>query len=103
MIHFIKQGESFRLGLNIAIAKGGFVAIWMWMDIPSHIATKYRFRLRLHMRPWIIWEVERQDIFIEYLKRHDFDVVSREVINDLKAMEATQKRVNEPYAIIKPK
>ena len=101
MIHFIKQGESFRLGLNIAIAKGGFVAIWMWMDISSHIATKYRFRLRLHMRPWIIWEVERKDIFIEFLKRHDFDVVSREVINDLKAMEDFQMHRYDHHVTIK--
>ena len=102
MIHFIKQGESFKLGLNLSRARGGFVAVWMWWEMPSHVATKYRFRLRLHMKPRIIWEVERQDVFIEYLRRHNFEVVSREVVNDLKAMEETVKRKNERYSIIKP-
>jgi hypothetical protein len=102
MIHFKKEGDYFRLGLNLYGAPGGFVAIWVWFDFAKCETFSARFRLRLHRSPRILWAVERVNIIEGHLRKHDLELVSREVLNDLKATEKSVMRVNEPLAYIKP-
>ncbi len=102
MINFIKEGHPFKLGLNLARTPGGFVAVWAWYDFGKHEAVTYRFRLRLHMAPRIIRQTTRFNVIDEYLKAHDFELVHREVLQDLNAVEERVKRTNEPLAYIKP-
>lgn len=101
MINFIKEGHPFKLGLNLARAPGGFVAIWAWYDFAKHEAVTYRLRLRLHMAPRILWQKTRFNVVDEYIRARDFELVHREVLQDLNAVEASVKRTNEPLAYIK--
>ena len=102
MIHFKQEGDYFRLGLNLHRAPGGFVAMWVWFDFVKLETFCARLRLRLHLAPRILWSVERVNIIEGHLSRHDLELVHREVLQDMKAVEERQKRTNEPYAYIKP-
>ena len=85
MIHFTKEGGKRKLGLNLHRAKGGFVAVWVWYDLVTHIASTYRFRLRLHTKPRILWYVERFNFIDNYVRNIDYEIVPREVMEDLRA------------------
>ena len=62
MIHFTSEGHCMKLGLNLRRATGGFVAYWMWYDFATYTATSYRFRLRVHMRPWLLRSVSSWNV-----------------------------------------
>lgn len=102
MIHIKREGAYFKLGLNLYRAPGGFVAVWAWYDFATHKAKTWRLRLRMHIKPRILWSVETFSVIDSYLRAHDLELIHREVIHDLRAMENVQKRTNEPYAYIKP-
>ena len=102
MIHFKKDGEFFKLGLNLHRAPGGFVAIWVWFDFAKTETFCARLRLRMNVRPIILWSVDRVNIIEGYLHRHDLELVHKEVLEDLMATEDAVKRTNEPLAYIKP-
>lgn len=100
MIHYTPEGAYIKLGLNFAFTPGGFRIMWAWYDFATHNAVTYRFRLRL-WRPQIMWEVNRFNVIEQHLMRHDLELVNREVLTDLKAVEASRKRVNEHLVYIK--
>jgi hypothetical protein len=102
MIHFKREGDFFKLGLNLYRAPGGFVAVWAWYNFAKHEATTWRFRLRMHIKPRILWSVERFDVVEEYMRLWGCEMINSEVLQDLKAVEEQQKRTNVPYAYIKP-
>lgn len=101
MIHFKREGDYFKLGLNLYRAPGGFVAIWAWYDFASHQAKSWRFRLRMHTKPRILWSVETFSVIDSYLRQNNLELVHREVLSDLRLMESDQMRVNELYAGLK--
>jgi hypothetical protein len=101
MIHFIKEGDIRRVGLNLYRAAGGFVAVWAWYDAVTRIMSYRRFRLRLHIRPWIVRSSGRFNVIEEYLMDYGLALVQREVLQDLSLLEADIKSINESYAYIK--
>ena len=103
MINIIEEGHCIKLGLNLYRSKGGFVAIWAWYDFATHEAVTYRFRLRLHMAPRIFWQKSSFNVIDEFIRVRDFELVHREVLQDLNAVEEGVKRTNEPLAYIKPR
>jgi hypothetical protein len=103
MIHFKREGEHVKLGLNLYRAPGGFVAVWVWFDFATCEAFSARFRLRLHLSPRILWTVERVNVIDGHLLSHDLELVSRKVLRDLKSIVRHQMRANEQMAYIKPK
>jgi hypothetical protein len=102
MFHLCREGDYFKLGLNLYPAPWGFVAVWVWFNFAKCEIFNARLRLRLHRSPRILWSVERVNIIDAYLRRHDLELVNREVLHDLKAAETSVEKCNEPYAIIKP-
>jgi len=102
MIHYTPEGHHIKLGLNFSGAKGGFRLLWAWYNFADHKATTYRLRVRLHMAPRILWETKTWSVIDAHLAMHDLELVQREVLQDMKAVEAAVKRTNEPYAYIKP-
>lgn len=102
MIHYTPEGHHIKLGLNFSILPGGFRMLWAWYDFATQKATTYRLRVRLHMAPRIMWEVKTWSVIDSYLMTHDLELVHREVLQDLNAVEASVKRTNEPLAYIKP-
>lgn len=101
MISYTPEGRYIKLGLNFSLTPGGFRLLWAWYDFATHMATTYRLRIRL-WRPQIMWAKNRFNVIDSYLMRHDLELVSREVLHDLKAIENSQKRINEPLAYVKP-
>jgi hypothetical protein len=102
MIHHTPEGHHIKLGLNFSRAPGGFRMLWAWYDFATNTATTYRLRIRLHMAPRIMWEKKTFNVIDSYLMVHDLELVQKEVLEDLNAMEASIKRRNEPLAYIKP-
>ena len=54
MINFTKEGRAYKTGLNIHIATGGFVLVWVWYRPVDYTLSRARFRLRLHIKPRIL-------------------------------------------------
>ena len=82
MIHFIKEGEYKRIGLNIMRTKGGFVLGWVWYDVRNHELYGWRFRFRAHMKPRFIFKRERQSVIEGYLSMRDSVVIERSLLED---------------------
>lgn len=102
MIHYTPEGCHIKLGLNFSGAPGGFRLLWAWYNFATHKATTYRLRVRLHMAPRIIWEAKTWSVIDAYLALNGLDLVSTEVLHDLKATEESMKRTNVHLAYIKP-
>ena len=102
MINYTPEGHHIKLGLNFSRLPGGFRMLWAWYDFANQTATTYRLRVRLHMAPRILWEVKTWSVIDSYLMVHDLELVHREVLQDLNAVEASVKRTNEPLAYIRP-
>lgn len=92
MIHHTPEGNVMKLGLNLRRAPGGFLAIWAWYDFATYTATTYRFRLRLHRRPWLLWSVSNWNVIDDHLWNIDCELVPREVLADLKTVEQEANR-----------
>lgn len=102
MIHFKKDGEYFKLGLNLSLAPYGFVATWVWFDFAKCETFSARLRLRLHRSPRILWSVQRVNIIEGYLRRNNFTLIHREILEDLYKIEDQYKNSNERFAHINP-
>ena len=102
MIHFTNEGGFKKIGLNLYRAPGGFVAAWLWYDVANRELYGWRFRLRMHIKPRILWSIERSNVIKNYLMVNDLDLVQRETLVDLTELEDRQKRINEPMAYVKP-
>lgn len=74
-----------KLGLNFRRAPGGFCLMWVWYDIATHMATTRRFRLRLHIKPYILLSATEWDVIDEHLRMNDLALVNREWLADTKA------------------
>ena len=85
MIHITEEGGRKKVGLNLYRTRGGFVVAWVWYYPATHELKGWRFRLRMHMKPRILWSVDSCNIIANYLTIHDLQLVNREVLVDLVA------------------
>lgn len=81
MIHHTGEGCAFKSGLNWAKTAGGFRLVWIMVDLNSYMVYGYYFRLRLHMRPFII--VKKSNWNLSGSFNHGTVTVSKEVWEDL--------------------
>lgn len=102
MIHYTREGEYMRLGLNIRFTPWSVTLVWAWYDFASHSATTRRFRVRLHRRPMFIFEKNRFNVIDNYMQMHNVEIVNREVLADLKAEQQATWRRNVALARVKP-
>jgi len=103
MIQYTPEGKHIKIGLNFSGAPHGFRFLWAWYNFATQTATTYRFRLRLHMKPYIIWEVKRFNVIDSYMLSRDLVMVQREILQDLTAAEETSKRMSDNYVAVKGK
>ena len=85
MIHITEEGDRKKVGLNLYRTRGGFVVAWVWYYTATHELKGWRFRLRMHMKPRILWSVDSCNVIANYLTIHDLQLVNREVLVDLVA------------------
>lgn len=102
MIHYTREGEHIRLGLNLRFTPGGFMLLWAWYDFASHSATTYRFRMRLHRKPQFMFAKNRFNVIDAYLHLRGMEAVHSEVLQDLKAIERDTWRRTDSHSWIKP-
>jgi len=102
MIHYTREGEHIHIGLNFRFTPGGFVLIWAWYDFSAHSATTYRFRLRLHRKPKFMFEKNRFNVIDNYMQMHNVEIVHREVLADLKAVQYAGWRRRKAKALVRP-
>ena len=102
MIHHTPEGHHIKLGLNFKRSRGGFCLLWAWYAFAKHEAITYRFRFRMHLRPHIIRSVEKLNVIEDYLRVRDLELVNREVLQDLNAIESDYIRRSDRTTVIKP-
>ncbi|MEN9885721.1 MAG: hypothetical protein RL758_299 [Pseudomonadota bacterium] len=102
MIHYTREGDYLRLGLNFRFTPWSVTLIWAWYDFASHNATTYRLRVRMHRKPRFMFEKNRHNVIDAYLHLHGMEVVHSEVLADLKAIEKSTWRRLENRAWIQP-
>ena len=95
MIHFTKEGDRKKVGLNLYRTRGGFVVAWVWYYPATHELKCWRFRLRMHMKPRILWSVDSCNVIANYLTIHDLQFVNREVLVDLVASDNDGRMTKE--------
>lgn len=102
MIHFTKEGERLKLGLNMRRAAGGFVLIWAWYDMPTHTVTGFRFRFRCHIKPYIIYDKDSWNVVESEMLMQDMVSVRKEYLNDLLASQRDMMTHTDYQSHIKP-
>ena len=102
MIHYTPEGAYIKLGLNFSRTPGGFRLLWAWYNFASHEAVTYRLRLKIFGQPTFMWAVNRFNVIDAHLNRHGLELVNREVLEDLKAMELADMSRRDKQAYIKP-
>jgi len=102
MIHYTPEGHRIKLGLNFSRTQGGFRCLWAWYDFATHKATTYRFRFRWHMAPRLMWEVKSWSVIEAHLEMHGLELVNREVLEDLNAIESDLIRMSDQTTVIRP-
>ena len=101
MIHYVPEGQHIKLGLNFSRSAGGFRLLWAWYNFATREATTYRFRFRWHIKPRFIWNTRHFNVIDSYLEAHDLALVHREVLEDLRSAEETDKGYRDGYARVK--
>lgn len=102
MIHWTPEGTHVKIGLNFRRSRGGFGLLWAWYNFARHEGITYRFRLRLHMKPRLIWETKRWNVIDNYLGIRDLIPVSRELHQDMIKGEEDSKRISYHGVLYRP-
>lgn len=102
MIHYTKEGERLKLGLNFRFARGGFAMIWAWYNMPTNTVTAYRFRFRRHIKPRVIREKSNWNVVESELLVRDMVGVRREYLHDLLASQRDMMTHTGDQAYVKP-
>ena len=102
MIHHTPEASVIKIGLNYKRSRGGFCLLWAWYDFATREATTYRFRFRMHLKPHIIRSVEKYNVIDDYLSARDLELVHREVLQDLNAIESDLIRMSDQTTVIRP-
>lgn len=102
MIHYTREGEYLRLGLNFRFT-GGLHLIWVWYDLATREITtrRIRFLVRPRLR-FVMAGPVKHNVVETYLRLNDLEVVHRETLADLKAIEQATWRRNVAQAWVKP-
>lgn len=82
MIHYTPEGHHIKIGLNFSRAPGGFRMLWAWYTPKTHELKIWRLRLRMHIKPRILWSVEKSSVIKSWMRNHDMVPVYRSLLED---------------------
>ena len=99
MISIRPQGGYFKIGLNLCFARDHIAVHWAWYDFARHEGWHKGFTIS---RKGLRRRSARWNVIDSYLRIHDLEAVSAEVLRDLRAAESDLMAVIEPWAVIKP-
>ena len=88
MIHYVKEGYAFHMGLNITVGtnKGWFpwvTFVWAWYTPATYHMSTWRLRIRT-WTPDIFPRKNGGDVIENYLKGTDQRLITRELIEDIR-------------------
>jgi hypothetical protein len=87
MIHFSKDGQPTRVGLNITVGSNGLfpwiIFIWTWYVPSTQILTHWRLRIRT-WRFAIFSSRTDTWVVMDYLIKYDQRLITRELIEDIR-------------------
>jgi len=81
-----------KLGLNYRRTPGGFCLTWVWFNFAKYETSAYRFRLRLHVKPYVLLSVTKWDIIENHLMVNGLVLVRQEALQDMSDSE--RERLN---------
>ena len=86
MIHFHKEGDHLKIGLNYKFGHLGYFPwvafVWCWYNVQKRTLTTKRLRVRTHAAPYIIKESSESDTISNFLMSNDLIAVPRELMED---------------------
>ena len=100
MIYLRKEGQYLKIGLNITLMPDNLVVSWVWFDFARQEASSRGFAVSRH---GFRRRAARWNVIDNYLRMNELSVVHTEVLQDLKAVEASTLRLNEHLSYIKPR
>jgi hypothetical protein len=100
MIHWRKEGEHFKLGLNIMFARGHFSVCWAWYDFARNEGSMRGLDVS---RRGIRRRSARWNVVQNFLAINDLALVHTEVLQDLVSEQDWSMRVNERISFIRPR
>ncbi|MEN9728552.1 MAG: hypothetical protein RL434_2918 [Pseudomonadota bacterium] len=99
MISIRKEGDYFKIGLNLCFAWSRFSAHWVWYDFASRTGSARGFTIS---RKGFRRRSETWNVIENYLSAHGMSAVLTEVLEDLKDTERWAQTRSERGVIIKP-
>lgn len=98
MIHWRKEGQHIKIGLNIVWARGHFTVAWVGYDFASHTGSMRGFDLSRHglRRRSAQWNVIEN-----YLRVRDLALVHVETLQDLRDAEAADLRYADSITYVR--
>ena len=100
MIHLRKEGQHFKIGLNITLLRGSLAVNWVWFDFARQEGSYRGFALS---RRGFRRRSARWNLIDSYLRLHGLSLVQEETLQDLRAAEALGMRLSERSVYIKPR
>jgi len=98
MIWIREAGEYFRVGLNLCFARDHIAIHWAWYDFARHEGSHRGFTVS---RKGFRRRSARWNVVDEYAAAWGLELVNREVLQDLKAAEQSQMRLNDRFAYVR--
>jgi len=98
MIWIREAGEYFRVGLNLCFARDHIAVHWAWYDFARHEGSHRGFTVS---RKGFRRRSARWNVVDEYAAAWGLELVNREVLQDLKAAEQSQMRLNDRFAYVR--
>jgi hypothetical protein len=81
MIHITEEGGRKKVGLNLYCTRGGFVVAWVWYYTATHELKGWRFRLRMHIKPRILWSVDSCNVIANPPQRTWAELTDKEILS----------------------
>lgn len=103
MIHWRKEGQHFKLGLNIMFARGHLSVCWAWYDFADQEGSFRGFDVS---RRGIRRRSARWNVVHNFLAVNDLSLVNNEILQDLLNAQEDTIRVSATWsegALIRPR
>ena len=88
MIHYVKEGYAFHIGLNITMGRNHrwfpwITFVWCWYHPETYRLSTWRLRIRT-WQPKVFVSTSGGDVIENYLKGTDQRLITRELIEDIR-------------------
>ena len=98
MIHYRKEGNYYKLGLNLTLGRNGYLPwiafCWIWYNVEKRELFKWYLRLR-SWQPAYFYSCYHQNVINTYLIANDLTTVSNTFVEDIPSFITKRNRLNK--------